>query len=61
MIQGARWLRPQVSRLGAAIMDVQAAAAERENGPRRGRQRWAMPGRREVEGSGGRFWYELGF
>ena len=41
-------------------MDVQAAATARENGPRHGRQRWALPGRREVEGTGGRFWYELG-
>jgi hypothetical protein len=41
-------------------MDVYEAAAARTNGPRQGGRQYASPKQREVEGIGGRFWYELG-
>ena len=41
-------------------MDVQEAAAARDQVPRRGYGAIGPPGRREVEGIGGRLWYELG-
>ena len=41
-------------------MDVYEAAAARANGPRQGGRQYAPPKQREVEGIGGRFWYELG-
>jgi hypothetical protein len=40
-------------------MDVMNAAAERENAPRRGRSLGDRMHQRDVEGMGGRFWYEL--
>ena len=40
-------------------MDVLNASSERENAPRRNRAGAARVGPREVEGMGGRFWYEL--
>ena len=41
-------------------MDVHEAAAARDGAPRRGRELHGQPGRREIEGIGGRLWYELG-
>ena len=41
-------------------MDVQEAAAARDRVPRRDRGMWERPRRREIEGIGGRLWYELG-
>ena len=41
-------------------MDVHEAATARDRAPRRDRGMAERPGRREVEGIGGRFWYELG-
>ena len=41
-------------------LDVQEAAAARDRAPRRGRGMVGPPGQREVEGIGGRLWYELG-
>ena len=40
-------------------MDVNNAAAARENAPRRGRLLGDHMRQRDVEGMGGRFWYEL--
>ena len=41
-------------------MDVQEAAAARDRVPRRDRGMGERPKRREIEGIGGRLWYELG-
>ena len=41
-------------------MDVHEAAAARDRVPRRDRGMGERPGRREIEGIGGRLWYELG-
>ena len=41
-------------------MDVQEAAAARDRVPRRDRGMGERPRRREIEGIGGRLWYELG-
>ena len=42
-------------------MDAQEAAAARDRVPRRDRGMGERPGRREIEGIGGRLWrYELG-
>ena len=41
-------------------MDVQEAVAARDRVPRRDRGMGERPGRREIEGIGGRLWYELG-
>ena len=41
-------------------IDVQEAAAARDRVPRRAGRAVGVPGPREVEGIGGRMWYELG-
>ena len=41
-------------------MDVREAAAARDRVPRRDRGMGERPRRREIEGIGGRLWYELG-
>ena len=41
-------------------MDVHEAATARDHAPRRGAGLAGTPGRREIEGIGGRLWYELG-
>ena len=41
-------------------MDVHEAASARVGGMRNSGRQHASPGRREIEGAGGRFWYEVG-
>ena len=40
-------------------LDVQEAATARDGAPRRGWKMARPAGRREIEGGGGRLWYEL--
>ena len=49
-----------VDRVSVRLLDVQEAAAARDRVPRRDRGMGERPRRREIEGIGGRLWYELG-